>query len=176
MRSSMTWGGRLALMTAVAGGFLMAASPIQAQSGNQSDITGVNTTSAAGSTAPTPTPPPPAVAATVATVQQSVAAGTFTVDGTALSVTVQQGLADVLDGNTSSPLAQNLAVSLGVGGSAVIEALATFAQDPSGATFNELAAAWNATVEGADAASFQSQEFAAVFAVISELRTGFGDV
>ena len=176
MSVSITQGGRLALLALLTGGVLLAPRPVQAQTGNQSDITGVNTTSAAGSTAPAPAPTPPAVAATVATVQQAVVAGTFTVEGNALSVTVQTGLSDVLDGNTSTPLAQNLAGALGGGGSAVIEALAAFAQSPSAATFNDLAAAWNATVEGADAVSFQSEEFAAMFAVVSELRAGFGDI
>lgn len=157
----------------LAGLLFVAAAPAEAQRGNQSDITGVNTTSSSTSSAPSAPAPSPTVTATVTSVQQAVSTGTLTVDGAPVSVTVQTGLADIFQGNTASPAAQSFAAALGTGGPAVVEGLSVFIQDPSGANFNSLADAWNAAVEGADASALASEEFAATFSVLSEIRASF---
>ena len=141
-----------------------------AQTGSQSDVSGVNTTSSSVSIAPAGTSV--STQALTATTQ-SLTSGTFTVAGTAAPAAVQTALADIFAGNLDTPAVTAFTGALGSAGTLVAEQLSVFGQTPSADVYNAAVEAFNSLVDGAGGDVFASAEFLTTFEVMVTLRAAF---
>lgn len=148
----------------------LCAAPAAAQTGSQSDVSGVNTTSSSVSIAPAGTSV--STQALTATTQ-SLTSGTFTVAGTAAPAAVQTALADIFAGNLDTPAVTAFTGALGSAGTLVAEQLSVFGQTPSADAYNAAVEAFNSLVDGAGGDVFASAEFLTTFEVMVTLRAAF---